>query len=431
MSESTRVVDVLALASSETNSTIGSLGESLSKVAATARQLKIPLEDTVAAVALLQDVGLDASTAGTAMNTMLTKMAAPTAAMKKKMDALGVSFKDSRGNMLSFEKVIEQLNTATKRTGGNFDQVAFLAEMVGLRGQKAAANLAHLFETGRIKELTVALKNAAGSAEEIAKLRMDTLTGDITLMKSAIDGVKISIFDLNQGPLRDVVQGFTDWIKANKKLIVSKVQDFIVRITKAVRFLIKHRKAILITIGAVVAFIAVLKTLIGVMTLINLITAANPITLMVLGIVGALALFTLGIITLVKNWNELVEAIKWFGKLALDHMIGKWIEKFEKLIWVFKKVKSVLTGVPMERTRDQVIDDLLVQTPDGRWIRRDQESNASTAQMISPSDRLASSLQESRTTNTSEVTIRDETGRAEVTSGILGTGLQLIPSGVL
>lgn len=222
-SEATRVADVLALASSRTNSTIGTLGESIRNVASTARQLKVPFEDVTAAVALLQDVGLDASVAGSAMNTMLTKMAKPTDAVAAKMKKMGISFKDAKGNMLPFTSVIGQLNKAGEKAGGTFDKVAFFADLVGLRGQKAAANLADLFKKGKLKELTHELNNATGAADKMAKLRMDTLRGDWTLLKSAVDAVKVALFDAESGPLRAFVQRMTDWVGKNQDKIVASV----------------------------------------------------------------------------------------------------------------------------------------------------------------------------------------------------------------
>ena len=56
--------------------------------------------------------------------------------------------------------------------------------------------------------------------------------------------------------------------------------------------------------------------------------------------------------------------------------------------------------------------------------------NAGTGpQIISPQERTARTIEESRTSSSAEVTIRDETGRAEVTSGSMGLGLSLQPSG--
>jgi TP901 family phage tail tape measure protein len=225
-----RVADVLTLASSRTNSTIGSLGESMRNVSATARQLNIPLEDTVAGVAALQDVGLDASVAGSALNTMLTKMAKPPAAVAAKMRQLGVTFKDADGNMLPFSQVLANLSKAGDKAGGSFDKVAFFADLVGLRGQKAAANLAELFRTGKVEKLAQELNNAKGAAEKMAKLRMDTLEGDLTKLNSAAEGVKISLFKTKSGPLRGVVQGITKWVKENKTVIVAGFTDIVERV---------------------------------------------------------------------------------------------------------------------------------------------------------------------------------------------------------
>ena len=56
--------------------------------------------------------------------------------------------------------------------------------------------------------------------------------------------------------------------------------------------------------------------------------------------------------------------------------------------------------------------------------------NARTGpQIVSPQERTARTIEESRTSSSAEVTIRDETGRAEVTSGSMGLGLSLQPSG--
>ncbi|GAG14859.1 unnamed protein product, partial [marine sediment metagenome] len=226
-SEAARVSDVLALASARTNSTIGSLGESMKNAAATAATLGIPLEDVVASVALLQDVGLDASVAGSAFNVMLTKMAAPSGKITKIMRRLNLSFKDANGNMKSLPDVISEISTATKAMGGNFDQVAFLAELVGLRGQKAASNLAQLFESGKLKTLTAELRDATGVADQMAKIRMDTVQGSMLLLGSAVDAVQTKIFGLNEGPLNDLIKNMTKWVGANEDLIATKVGEFI------------------------------------------------------------------------------------------------------------------------------------------------------------------------------------------------------------
>jgi TP901 family phage tail tape measure protein len=230
-SESARVADVLTLASARTNSSISSLGESMKNVASTARQLGVPLEDTVSMVALLQDVGLDASEAGSATATMLTKLSAPSKAATAQMRAMGVSFQDASGNMLAPTKVLEQLVKAAEKSGGNMKQVAFFAELVGLRGQKAALNLQDLFKKGKVEELTEQLRHASGSAEKMASIRMDTLLGDIEQLGGSVDTLKIALFNTQSGPLRGIVQGLRDWLDANQDVIQSGFVEFVKQAT--------------------------------------------------------------------------------------------------------------------------------------------------------------------------------------------------------
>jgi len=58
-----------------------------------------------------------------------------------------------------------------------------------------------------------------------------------------------------------------------------------------------------------------------------------------------------------------------------------------------------------------------------------QIAGGGSGQMVSPQERIARSVEETRSTSSSEVTIRDETGRAQVTRGKMGAGLKLQQSG--
>ena len=412
--EAARVSDVLALASARTNSSIGSLGESMKNVASTAKQLNVPLEQVVAGVALLQDVGLDASVAGSAFNTMLTKMAAPTTAMQKKMRRLGISFKDSKGDMLPLTKVLDNLNKASRRVGGNFDKVAFLAELVGLRGQKAAANLGELFETGKLTKLTKELEKAKGAADEMARLRMDTFQGSMLLLGSAVDAVKVRIFGLNNGPLKDVVDNMTKWVSANEALIATNVGEFIAKIITNLPAIIEWVQWGAKAAVVFIAFVTVLKTLIGVLTLVNLLMTANPITLIVLAVVAAIAAFTALVIWI----DEVAEA---FGKM--NPFIRAILAPLELVVRTIKFIKDAFKG-----GFGDAISKLAVSL--GFDVGSETDPGASAVpQVVSPQERVARSIEEQRTTSSAEVTIRDESGRAEVTSGSMGPGLSLQPSG--
>jgi TP901 family phage tail tape measure protein len=233
--ESARVADVLALASARTNSSIGSLGESMKNLAPVARQLNIPLEQAVASVALLQDVGLDASEAGTATATMLTKLAKPTPVIAAEMKKLGIAFEDASGNALGLPAILKNFDTAAKKTGGNMKVLGFFSDLVGLRGQKAALNLKEAFASGKLSSLSDELDKAAGVAQQMADLRMQNLKGDFELLKSATDGLFTSLFNTQSGPLRDIVKGTTQWVDLNKEIITSGFADKIKEWTPIVK----------------------------------------------------------------------------------------------------------------------------------------------------------------------------------------------------
>ena len=318
--EASRVSDVLALASSKTNSTIVSLGESMKNVASTARQLKVPFEEAVAGVALLQDVGLDASVAGSAMNVMLTKLAKPPAAVAKQMKKFGISFKDAKGDMLPFQKVIGNISEAAKKSGGNLDQVAFLADLVGLRGQKAASNLAKLFETGKLEELTNQLKNAEGSAAAMAAIRMDTLSGDLLKLEAATDGVKISLFNMEGGPLRGVIQGMTEWIGKNKEIILSGISEFIADMTEAMPTIVKWLGRIGRGLAVFFTLAAAVKIASAAVATFNFLMALNPLGALAIAIVVVAALFVI-------FWDDIVV----FAKNAWTDITSFWMDAFDSL----------------------------------------------------------------------------------------------------
>lgn len=378
-SQAGEVADVLALASAKTNSTIGSLGESLKNVASTARQLDIPLTETVATIALLQDVGLDASVAGSAFNVMLTKMAAPTVGMQKKMKKLGITFKDVvTGDMLPLRKVLEQLNVASAKVGGNFDKVAFLAELVGLRGQKAAANLGKLFEEGKLDKLVEQLENAKGSAKAMAKIKMDTVSGSFLLLESAVDAVKTKIFNLQSGPLKKLIDRMRTWLGENENIIASKIGEFLLDLIENIKTIVTWIKNIGIALAVFFALSAAIKVATASMAIFNFVIGLNPLTRMITLITAAIA-----------------------ALIALDRQFQV-----------------------TERIGGAIGEGLF------NLFNEQYDPNAADTNTISPQERIARTISEQRTTNTSEVKLTTDNGTsAEVTSGKLGGGLTLQDSG--
>jgi TP901 family phage tail tape measure protein len=234
-SETQRVADVLTLASARTNSSITSLGESLKNVAPIARQFSIPMEDATAAVALLQDVGIDASEAGNATSTMLTMLAAPTKEASKQMAALGIKIADVHGDMLPLPQIFQQFSDAAKEAGGNAKAAAVFSDLLGMRGQRAGINLTNAFASGAFGKLVDQLNQAEGSAKRMADLRMQNLKGDWELLTGAVDGASTAIYQLQSGALRSVTKAAAEWVSQNQGLLVQRVDQWASRAGRAIK----------------------------------------------------------------------------------------------------------------------------------------------------------------------------------------------------
>jgi len=199
-----RVADVLAVAATSTKSSISTLGLAMANASTTAKTFNLSLEDTVASVALMQDVGIDAAESGTALKTMLLRLAKPSDKVKAKMNKLGFAIQDAEGNMLPFQQVVGNLSSVLPKLGGNIDQAAFLTDLFGLRGIKAGIALADAFKRpeGNLSQLITKLQDAEGSAQKMADLKLDNLRDQIGLVGSSMEVLSSRLF----GPFLEVTK---------------------------------------------------------------------------------------------------------------------------------------------------------------------------------------------------------------------------------
>lgn len=238
--DAAHVADVLAYAAEKTGAGILNLGTSLSIAAPTARTLGVSIEDTAAAVGLLQKMGLDASTAGSATATMLAKISKPSKDAAQSMAAMGIKFKDAKGNMLPFTDVLGQFVKAGDKVGGNMDRMAFFAELVGLRGDKAALALADLSKSGDFDKLAAGLKNTEGYAHKVAELKLGTTANQWKLLGSTVEVLEDKLWNMNSGALKGTVERVNAWISANQDLILSDVQGYVGKLVTEVEDLSKN-----------------------------------------------------------------------------------------------------------------------------------------------------------------------------------------------
>lgn len=170
-----RVADVLAKGANATNTSVTGLAQALSYAAPVAQSLGLSLEETVAIIGKFADAGIDASRAGTALNSILSQFSNPASKFRSELAAAGITTTD-------FGQALEQLAASGPR-----GQKAVLAV-----GQEAGPALRALLNQGigSLHELQAALEGSAGSAEDVARTMQGNLKGAITGLGSAWDTVK-------------------------------------------------------------------------------------------------------------------------------------------------------------------------------------------------------------------------------------------------
>lgn len=90
------------------------------------------------------------------------------------------------------------------------DQKAAYAAMLG--GQEAMSGLLAIANASDedFNKLTSAIQDSSGAAQEMAAIKLDNLQGDVTILKSGLEGLGIAIYDNIKGPLRSVTQTATE-----------------------------------------------------------------------------------------------------------------------------------------------------------------------------------------------------------------------------
>lgn len=202
--DSTHFADILAAASSNANTNVGLMGETFKYVAPLAGSLGYSAEDTATAIGLMANAGIKGSNAGTALRSIMTRMAKPTKESETAMAALGLSITDSSGNMKSFAEIMGDMRSGF--SGLTADQKASYAAMLG--GQEAMSGLLAIVNASDkdFEKLTGAIKDCNGSAEEMAMIMQDNLQGQITILQSGLEGLGVSMYETMQGTAKDVVK---------------------------------------------------------------------------------------------------------------------------------------------------------------------------------------------------------------------------------
>lgn len=215
VANATHFADVLARAASNANTNVGMMGETFKYVAPVAGSMGYSLEDTATMIGVMANSGIKASDAGTALRSIMTRLATDAGASSKSLGALGilteklgVQFYDDERKARDLAVVIGETREAwkglTQEEQNNYAKK--IAGQTGISGFIALMSA----EQEDFDKLTASINNADGAAKAMAGTKLDNLNGQITLMKSAWDALQVELGGMLLPVLTDLIKKATE-----------------------------------------------------------------------------------------------------------------------------------------------------------------------------------------------------------------------------
>ena len=305
--DTNKFVDVLAQTANNSNTSVSMLGESFKYVAPVAGALKFNAQDVSTALGLMANSGIKASSAGTALRSLFTRMAKPTKESQAAMDALGISLTDSNGNMKSLDTIMKE--TRKSFAGLTESQKAqYAAALAGKTGMSGLLSIVNSADKD-FNKLSSAIYNSDGACKKMYDTANDNLAGQLTILKSTVEGIAVSFGErllpyVKKGT--ELIQGLADRFgkltKAQQDTII-KVGLIAAAIGPALLIFGKT----VVVIGKVVQAVGMVrKAFRAAETVMGLVTA--PASAVVLG----LAAVVVAGVLIYKNWDKIKAAA---GKL--------------------------------------------------------------------------------------------------------------------
>ena len=229
------LADVMAAASSNANTNVALMGATFQYAAPIVGALGYNMEDTAVAIGLMANAGIKGEKAGTALRSILTRLSAPPKEAAVAMDKLGLSLTDSEGNMKSLDEIVRELRASF----ANLSATEATQTAKALAGKEAMTGLLAVVNatSDDFERLTDAVADSTGEAERMANTMNNTVQGQITLLKSNIEGKMIRVYERASGSIKRATK---DISKAIDQVNWDKVGDQVGRMASKVADLINY-----------------------------------------------------------------------------------------------------------------------------------------------------------------------------------------------
>ena len=277
-----RFADILAATAANANTNVGMMGETFKYAAPVAGALGYSVEDVAVAIGLMANSGIKASQAGTTLRNIFNGILGSVDLTGKAFGELNVSFVKSDGTMMDLASSMDTLRYY-------FDQMTEAEKVqnaINIAGQRGYSGLLAILNstTEDYQKLTKAVNESSGAAQKMANIKLDNMNGQLTIAKSAWEGLQMAIgeeftpvltrlFKVAAG----VIGKVTEFIKANPEVV----------------------KAIALVAAGIGAFVVIITAAKVAMAAFNAVAAMNPFVLIAAAVTAAVA--ALGILAVTAD----------------------------------------------------------------------------------------------------------------------------------
>lgn len=211
----TKAANILAGAANASATDVMEMKMGLSQASAVAAGVGMSFLDTSSALAVFAQNGLKGSDAGTSLKTMLLNLQPQTKSQTALFNKLGLmtdkgtsAFFDQSGKLKNLTDIADTL----RRSVSGMTDAQRLSTLETLFGTDAirAANI--LYREGADGIQTMQANMADVTAQEVATEKMNNVRGSLEQLKGSLETAAISIYELNQGPLKDMIDNLTQLV---------------------------------------------------------------------------------------------------------------------------------------------------------------------------------------------------------------------------
>ena len=244
-SEADTMVDQMSKTASTTNTSVAQLGEAILTIGATAKTVKGGTAELNTALGILANNGIKGAEGGTHLRNVILALQSPTDKAAACMESLGVEVYDSEGNMRSLNDILTGLNTSMD--GMTSAEKQNIISSIFNKTDLAAVNSLPSNTGDSWDSLQQSITESGGAAQQMADTQMDNLSGQITILKSALEGLAISFGEILMPKIRAAAK---------------KIQEFVDKLNG----MNDEQKETVLKIAAVVAAIGPMLILFGKVT---------------------------------------------------------------------------------------------------------------------------------------------------------------------